>query len=510
MSINIQQTYSNIFCMKWVRQGIFSETTIKSSFQVCLEPNKEERKEIQPDSESEDDNQSSSPSSPKAETENSTKTSDMSENGLDSDDEIIKKFNLDNYDNEDDLTSKWGQEIFQNDNYAIDEPSDEEEAERENLNIQPTDNLIVLSKAEDPYNNLEVHVYNPVTGDFYCHHDVFLDQTPISMAILTNELSTFVLIGLPDGQIEAWDLNVVNAAEPDLRLKAHSDAVLDIQTFPYDGNTSSSIFMSSSIDKSVSLWKIPTIDPEKIEEDQDLSLLKLQDLKIKGKVQTMAINSEINIIAFGTMNGTVRTHRIDPDTFEITEKKRCIFENFLKNPDEEIERVKWYQKDTLILATSSLGNLCVFNEEKKQHLTTFQIHSKAIPHIIPCFEETGIFTCSPDGFIKLWKVDLSNSTPVTLVKKKKFGEISEIYVIDLNPDTESAISVGGKKGGLQIWNLRNDADVLETFGKHVIAKVETDQVESEKDKNRDTEYNEYVFNASSEAKIKRQKLDESK
>lgn len=204
----------------------------------------------------------------------------------------------------------------------------------------------------------------------------------------------------------------------------------------------------------------------------------------------------------------------------------------MKNPDEEIERVKWYQKDTLILATSSLGNLCVFNEEKKQHLTTFQIHSKAIPHIIPCFDETGIFTCSPDGFIKLWKVDLSNSTPVTLIKKKKFsryqkivfksllkinnflrflfGEIKEIYVIDLNPDTESAISVGGKKGGLQIWNLRNDADVLETFGKHVIAKVETDKVESENDKNKDTEYNEYVFSASSEAKIKRQKLDESK
>ena len=202
--------------------------------------------------------------------------------------------------------------------------------------------------------------------------------------------------------------------------------------------------MSSSIDKSVSLWKIPTIDPDKIEDEQDLALLKLQDLKIKGKVQTMAINSEINIIAFGTMNGTVRsrvgaffrenhikynnlrptllgTHRIDPDNFEITEKKRCIFENFLKNSEEEIERVKWYQNDTLILATSSLGNLCVFNEEKKQHLTTFQIHSKAIPHIIPCFEETGIFTCSPDGFIKLWKVDLSNSTPVTLVKKKKFS-----------------------------------------------------------------------------------------
>lgn len=311
MSINIQQTYSNIFCMKWVRQGIFSETTIKSSFQVCLEPNKDERKEVQPDSESEDDNQSSSPSSPKAEIEKSdeksTKKSDMSENDLDSDEEIIKKFNLDDYDNEDDLTSKWGQEIFQNDNYAIDEPSDEEEAERENLNIQPTDNLIVLSKAEDPYNNLEVHVYNPVTGDFYCHHDVFLDQTPISMAILTNELSTYVLVGLPDGQIEAWDLNVVNAAEPDLRLKAHSDAVLDIQTFPYDSKTSSSIFMTSSIDKSVSLWKIPTIDPDKIEDEQDLALLKLQDLKIKGKVQTMAINSEINIIAFGTMNGTVRS-----------------------------------------------------------------------------------------------------------------------------------------------------------------------------------------------------------
>jgi len=106
--------------------------------------------------------------------------------------------------------------------------------EREELQILPTDNLIVAAKTEDDVSYLEVYVYESAEDNIYVHHDIMLPSLPLCVEWLNYNTNTSVeddgtrrgnmaAVGTFDPDIEIWDLDVVETVYPDAILGAGAD-----------------------------------------------------------------------------------------------------------------------------------------------------------------------------------------------------------------------------------------------------------------------------------------------
>ena len=104
----------------------------------------------------------------------------------------------------------------------------EEDDEREELQVLPTDNLLVIAKTEDEISQLEIYVYEESEENLYVHHDLMLPNFPLCLEWLdfpptsnsspsTNTASgfgNFIAVGTLDPEIEIWSLDVIEAMYP--------------------------------------------------------------------------------------------------------------------------------------------------------------------------------------------------------------------------------------------------------------------------------------------------------
>lgn len=111
---------------------------------------------------------------------------------------------------------------------------DDEENEREELEVLPHDNLLVAAKTEDEISQLEVYVYDESSENLYVHHDLMLPNFPlclewldfppttISSSTATDgtraQFGNFIAVGTLDPEIEIWSLDVVDPMYPDALL----------------------------------------------------------------------------------------------------------------------------------------------------------------------------------------------------------------------------------------------------------------------------------------------------
>ena len=58
---------------------------------------------------------------------------------------------------------------------------EDEELEREELEIMPTDNLLVVAKTEDDVSQLDIYVYDESEENLYVHHDLLLPAMPLCL-----------------------------------------------------------------------------------------------------------------------------------------------------------------------------------------------------------------------------------------------------------------------------------------------------------------------------------------
>jgi len=167
---------------------------------------------------------------------------------------------------------------------------DEEDDEKEDLQIMPTDNLVLAARIEDEIAHLEVYVYEDDHDNLYVHHDIMLPAYPLCVEWLNSSAgkgkpetadnsANFVAIGTMDPDIEIWDLDTVDCmypnailglgdqvgqdGKPKIRKKRksrktndhyHVDAVLSLAANKHHRN----LLASSSADKTVKLWDLHT------------------------------------------------------------------------------------------------------------------------------------------------------------------------------------------------------------------------------------------------------------
>lgn len=234
----------------------------------------------------------------------------------------------------------------------INQPSfKEDDDERDELEIYPTDNLLVVAKTEDEISQIEIYVYDESQENLYVHHDLMLPSFPLCLEWLdfppaassssdfpltTNTsrksaLGNYIAVGTLDPEIEIWSLDVLEAMYPASVLgrpdvtKAHVpvpsgtgkkkkkkskhrrvetayhvDAVLGLSW----NKTQRNLLASASADRTVKLWDL-TRDPAALGEGA--GAIRSFDVH-KDKVQAVQWNEkEPTVLLTGSYDRTVRT-----------------------------------------------------------------------------------------------------------------------------------------------------------------------------------------------------------
>lgn len=435
----------------------------------------------------------------------------------------LSRYNLDEYDEEPtDVASATagafsnirGLAVYQSnedDPYITvqDAAENDDEEEREELQIYPTDNLIITAKTEDDVSQLEAYVYAAQDSNLYVHHDLMLPSFPLCLEWLdysparseadqnsgkpAGELGNFIAVGTMDPEIEVWSMDVVDGMYPDAILgrktetetlnaplgtgkkkrkqsKArvandayHVDAVLSLSWNPVARN----LLASASADCTVKLWDLSR--PHTSESSTAFRSFASHTDKVQSVAwQCKAIGgdgaSSANpaVLLTGSYDKTIR-----------------IFDT--RTPDQatmiaigsDIESVVWNgwsPSSSQFLSSLESGIVQSFDiRNPSTPLWTLQAHDTAAtavdisPHI-----PNAILTASSDRSIKLWNLTTSDSTTtppsaINLVLSRDLG-IGKIFAATFSPNDPLTLAAAGSAGQLQVFNSLSNAGVRKSFG----------------------------------------------
>ncbi|KAL9604828.1 MAG: hypothetical protein Q9219_000276 [cf. Caloplaca sp. 3 TL-2023] len=416
-------------------------------------------------------------------------------------DDDLKEYNLEDYD-KDEMTSEGEtMAMFGNaqslayhqsnaeDPYITAEGNDDEDEEREDLQVLATDNMLVAAKVEDEVAHLEIYIYEDEADNLYVHHDVMLPAIPLCVEWLdlpvgkdetdSSLRGNYVAVGTFDPDIEIWDLDTIDSmypnailgqggeeekTEPNVEQKKkkkkrkkskkandhyHVDAVLSLAANKQHRN----LLASASADKTVKLWDLTTQKCAK-------SYLYHTD-----KACSIAWHpKETTVLLSGSYDRT--TVAADLRATD-TKVPRWGFES-------DVETVAWDPHDTNYFYVTTDNGMIHHHDirnappspEASKPVWTLQAHGEsvssfAINPAIPGFLASG----STDKEVKLWNVQ---PTGPSMVVSRNLG-VGKVFTTRFAPDPEVGfrLAVAGSKGSMQIWDTSTNAAVRNAFANRV-------------------------------------------
>jgi periodic tryptophan protein 1 len=426
-------------------------------------------------------------------------------NGIRDIDDDLKEYDLEHYDEEvaEDVAGE-GMGMFGNvkslayhdsnadDPYITMQENEEDDEEREELQILATDNMVLAAKVEDEVAHLEVYVYEDGADNLYVHHDIMLPAIPLCVEWLDlpvgkstldrDARANFVAVGTFEPDIEIWDLDTVDCMYPNAILgqggldngadttngekkkkkrkksnKAnddyHVDAVLSLAANRHHRN----LLASSSADKTIKLWDLYTTKCAK-------SYSHHTD-----KVCTLAWHpKESTILLSGSYDRTVVAADMRAPDAKVPRW----------GVESDVENVRWDPHDSNYFYVSTENGIIHYHDVRKapanpslsKPVWTLHAHDESVScfdinPIIPGFMATG----STDRTVKLWNIQPSGPT---LVVSRNL-EVGKVFSTTFAPDEEVGfrLAVAGSKGSVHIWDTSTNPGVRKAFA-HRMAPVE--------------------------------------
>ncbi|KAL1956339.1 hypothetical protein VTO42DRAFT_7422 [Malbranchea cinnamomea] len=500
---------SMITATTWVRRGVAAPFPVKYEIdedeinriselaknqlrdaKLDLKAAQNESKEDKAENEDKmDEDQHGEPSSSNSEKKKDSDKSDDKAQPIDGDDDL-KEYDLEHYD--DDEVDENGERIMmfgnvrslayhqpgEEDPYLVVPADEDEENEREELQILPTDNLLLAGKVEDEVAHMEVYVYEDEADNLYVHHDIMLPAVPLCLEWLDFPVGqaakertngNFVAVGTMEPDIEIWDLDIVDCMYPNAILgydaeqesgdaskkkkkrsktvndDYHVDAVLALAANRQHRN----LLASGSADKTVKLWDLNTAKCAKSYANHSDKICSL-DWHPK----------ESTILLSGSYDKTV----VAAD-MRAPEAKAARWK-----VDSDVENVRWDPHDSnLFYVTTDSGRVYCHdvrnastNPESAKPLWMLQAHDSSVSSFdvnshIPGFIVTG----STDKHVKLWNI--TDNRPSMVVSRKL--DVGKVFSTIFAPDQEVSfrLAVAGSKGVVQIWDTSTNAAVRRAF-----------------------------------------------
>lgn len=420
----------------------------------------------------------------------------------DKDDELAE-YDMDNYDNEPDIPDEEDDEpvggIFSNvkslvyhedgseDPYlTLPENGDVSDDEREELQILPTDNVVLAARIEDEVAHLEVYVYEDSADNLYVHHDVMLPAMPLCVEWVGTRVGqganasegggNFAAVGTMDPEIELWDLDIVDCMYPNAVLgqtshpeepealsggkkkkkkskKAndayHVDAVLALAANRQHRN----LLASASADQTVKLWDLNTCTAAH-------SYAHHTD-----KVCALAWHpSQTSVLLSGSYDRTIVAADMRAPNAKVPRW----------GVESDVEQLRWdpHDENHFYVSTES-GVLHCFDArqipttpEKSKPVWRLQAHESELStfSINPAVKGF-IATGSTDRTVKLWNI---TATGPSKVVERDLG-VGKVFSAGFAPDDEVAfrLAVAGSKGAVQVWDTSTNKAVREAFAGRV-------------------------------------------
>ena len=473
-----------------------------------------------------------------AEAEKTPKTSKLAEQ-IELDDDL-KEYDLENYDNDgndddDNLQdtkitmfpglSNTDAKLLQDesgegDKYlSLPTELDEQEEKKENQ-IYPTDNLVLATRTEDDISWLDIYIYDDGAGapigaeeeeedkldidvangmiresNLYVHHDIMLPAFPLCVEWInykpgqeSSNIGNFAAIGTFDPQIEVWNLDFVDKAFPDVILGEpnknsfiakknkkskkkkkggqhitthHVDAVLSLS----HNKIHRSILASTSADKTVKLWDLNSATAV-------CSFDKIHHNKTVSSSQWHS--QEASILLTGGYDSTAAVTDVRISASESSSSSDSS-KHYSVVAGEEVENVRWdLSKPELFYAGTDNGNVYSFDiRQDSKPLWTLHAHDAGISSLDVNNYVPGMLITSAMGekVVKLWKCpsssDENNTTKKqgpSMVLSRDFG-VGNVLTTSYAPDIEVAgnVVIGGITGGLKMWDAFSNSSVRNGF-----------------------------------------------
>ncbi|KAF5341629.1 hypothetical protein D9611_001467 [Ephemerocybe angulata] len=382
---------------------------------------------------------------------------------------------------------------------------DPEDDERQELEILPTDNLLVVAKTEDEISQLEIFVYDESEENLYTHHDLMLPSFPLCLEWLdyppvssssntpapTNAFGNYIAVGTLDPEIEIWSLDTVEAMYPATVLgrpdktkahvpvalgtgkkkkkkvqhrakdaSCHVDAVLGLSWNRNQRN----LLASASADRTVKLWDLSRHPLGAEGTGEGGGALRSFDVH-KDKVQAVQWNaSEPSVLLTGSYDRTVRT-------FDSRAPGTCVGAVV----GSDVEALRWDPWEAYGFYVT-LENGLVLNydartlpsnlETPSPARFTLSAHDGAAssidvnPHIKGC-----IVTGGTDKLVKVWNIteeEENGKRSVSLVTSRDLG-VGKVFSTQWSPDDPLTLAAAGSKAKLQLWDLGTNQGTRKVF-----------------------------------------------
>ncbi|KAF7327945.1 WD-REPEATS-REGION domain-containing protein [Mycena kentingensis (nom. inval.)] len=378
---------------------------------------------------------------------------------------------------------------------------DEAAQEREELEILPSDNLLVVAKTEDEISQLEIYVYEEADDNLYVHHDLMLPNFPLCLEWLdfppasagtpasdpTTSFGNYIAVGTLDPEIEIWSLDTLDAMYPASVLgrpdetqahiptplgtgkkkkkKAkqrltttghHVDAVLSLSW----NKTHRTLLASGSADKTVKLWDLnrdPSINGE------GGGAIRSFDVHTD-KVQAVRWNEkDPSVLLTGSYDRTVRTF----DT-RTPDSGVCALVG------SDVEAMRWDPWEDSGFYVS-LENGLVLNFDVRTMSSSISTPSPARFTVsahdgAACALDVNtnirgcIATGGNDKLVKVWNVQEENGKQnVSLVTSRDLG-VGKVFSVAFSPDDPLTIAAAGSKAKLQLWDVGANQGARKAFG----------------------------------------------